>query len=1255
MRTRSQPISPGGFQSLETAPRRRKTQTTDTAPKTTKPTKTTKPAKEASAKVEKKKPGKRGPKKTSKKTEAKSEETTTTAESSNEAPAPAPTDNTSVNESPQDINDIASNQEAVAQPTTDKCEQSIFSSTSSSTVPTPVDARLFSVDTTAPSSISTPQVGSQDEHWHPPSANSLPRISASTPPVRLAPRQHESSILEENSTFSSSVNYHYTSTENHRESNSSAAGQIPATNASSTPILFERTTRHSYPPVSLSDRGPSRPTHRSSTSSLDRSDSQRASRSGNDRFSPSSQLRVSQGQQAGLGLSLSQNSRSSALDVSCIGLENYSTSQSPLQSTAQWSRRPLEPAASAVNPDGARTFDLTTPQQADRAPRSIPQFYSPLHSSPFAPPVEPCQSPLPSTQANGRSSTRQSHSYDSPDSSPFEPFPQGSLYRSGESQLAPRASRTGSGLSGNNFPFTPPPRTTTSIGTQTSPTLASDIVPKCSCCSAILICPNNKHHVNPAFGVEQPKSQRTLTKRTASPRRKRARRRDSSDDDDDLRSSKKRRDAVTSSIARHRQRRVTPYAERSRRRAVESQGRIDKTLFRIPQLIAQNNADRDTTDNDKVDEADVEEPAWDVLNQMRADAAELSDQEQPQTPQPPQTPTRNWDIRGLFNSVPRSISKLIPTFNLSPVRTGSSTEATSTSPEAGRRPALSTPVISSPDQDEPSEQPEQTPELEHLTYSLFPQPLNRRQLLGTPPDVRSPQKRAQKGRVTETTLSKEAANSNTQHGPEDKDYDNNDGSSKNPRKRRRSSPEAIPNPPGTSYGMDLRYFEYSSLSEVDDDSMPANATAFDTEQALVPIPPTEQPAIRGILRGTKRVRFDASPENTPSKLRLRHPQPQTTDDNQGMIEGQGSSLFSTDDPMDISSENSTGEPSTSTPPANPQTPPSESSRDPQPSPPSSPIIRPNPFGTYCLDYDMFSDDDDLYEEEIAAEQATATAVAATSSPSTDITANQAPTTPAQARDIVPSSSQQIPIAEHQPSESRGASQSSSTTPETAPADSQTSQQPSVFANNWTQPPPPRPTPAHASLPTQPITPVGADAVAKLRSQAEKYKPKLPSGLRASRRYSSSPLSAPDSGGNMASQPERFEPLGDSPSPHINTREQRQATEAKGEASMADKENSSDLGGSLERSSYVPNPRMRQLVREMWLEEDDEAADEVFSREFRRFRQERSRLEESELQEAEQGAEDGEEEEDAAHIEPFNLGSYDEFCQSLGEYRRRRAA
>ncbi len=57
---------------------------------------------------------------------------------------------------------------------------------------------------------------------------------------------------------------------------------------------------------------------------------------------------------------------------------------------------------------------------------------------------------------------------------------------------------------------------------------------------------------------------------------------------------------------------------------------------------------------------------------------------------------------------------------------------------------------------------------------------------------------------------------------------------------------------------------------------------------------------------------------------------------------------------------------------------------------------------------------------------------------------------------------------------------------------------------WTQPPPARPTPAHALLPiANPSGPSSDEALARVRSQAEKYKPKQPSGLRASSRLSNS--------------------------------------------------------------------------------------------------------------------------------------------------------
>lgn len=70
--------------------------------------------------------------------------------------------------------------------------------------------------------------------------------------------------------------------------------------------------------------------------------------------------------------------------------------------------------------------------------------------------------------------------------------------------------------------------------------------------------------------------------------------------------------------------------------------------------------------------------------------------------------------------------------------------------------------------------------------------------------------------------------------------------------------------------------------------------------------------------------------------------------------------------------------------------------------------------------------------------------------------------------------------------------------------------PPTSAPAWTQPPPPRPMPAHKPLPGSGSA-NGSDneALARARSQAERYKPKQPSGLRTSSRLSSSPVTSRD--------------------------------------------------------------------------------------------------------------------------------------------------
>lgn len=57
------------------------------------------------------------------------------------------------------------------------------------------------------------------------------------------------------------------------------------------------------------------------------------------------------------------------------------------------------------------------------------------------------------------------------------------------------------------------------------------------------------------------------------------------------------------------------------------------------------------------------------------------------------------------------------------------------------------------------------------------------------------------------------------------------------------------------------------------------------------------------------------------------------------------------------------------------------------------------------------------------------------------------------------------------------------------------------------PPPPRPNPSHAALPSAGVISSDTDALARARSQALRYTPRLPSGLRASSRLSSSTVAS----------------------------------------------------------------------------------------------------------------------------------------------------
>lgn len=460
-----------------------------------------------------------------------------------------------------------------------------------------------------------------------------------------------------------------------------------------------------------------------------------------------------------------------------------------------------------------------------------------------------------------------------------------------------------------------------------------------------------------------------------------------------------------------------------------------------------------------------------------------------------------------------------------------------------------------------------------LTYSLFPAPIDKRRYLEAP-TVKRIQTDSQAEKTS--TMDDQARTPEKSVVPEGaKGTDKVSRKKKDGRKKRKRSPspDVIPNPPGCSYGMDLRYFCYSSESEESEDEL--------EEETRPSVPPEKastatKPPVRSILRPQrpppKKVRFDASPEDTPSKLRLRATDAYT-----------GRQFVGVRDPFAPRDESS----------AATMTPTPASTEQIRQRPPG---FIPNPNGTFKLDYDAFSSDSDSNGEpspdkkkppstptpmsgvargkQRAAEQAEAEAEAEYGPlpPFEDIFEPEQPQplqTSPQSRpnhtrlafepkepspeppfieDIYPRSDNKpvrtsadgipsigssrsaqfaaermaekdkkpqpesqkdkyVPQSPEEPKPSRKNSDS-----EKRPANTRTlSRTPERPPR---QAPPPRPTPAHATLP--PSTPAAGDndALARARSLAEKYKPKTPSGLRTAGRYSSPLTGSPEEGEHL---------------------------------------------------------------------------------------------------------------------------------------------
>ena len=187
-------------------------------------------------------------------------------------------------------------------------------------------------------------------------------------------------------------------------------------------------------------------------------------------------------------------------------------------------------------------------------------------------------------------------------------------------------------------------------------------------------------------------------------------------------------------------------------------------------------------------------------------------------------------------------------------------------------------AVQSQQQPAPTQENNKKPAAYDLSYSLFPAPYDDSRFFqvkssttasNVSPDVRP---------ATGDTVASSTQNEATPRSPPAQKQETEKPQTEKPqtKKRRRSpSPDVIPNPPGCSYGMDLRYFCYSDSEEEGEGEVVNEQAEQGTPAAKLPrgLHAVDKSSMRDPARSeagpSKKVRFGASPENTPSKLRTK--------------------------------------------------------------------------------------------------------------------------------------------------------------------------------------------------------------------------------------------------------------------------------------------------------------------------------------------------------------------------------------------------
>lgn len=503
--------------------------------------------------------------------------------------------------------------------------------------------------------------------------------------------------------------------------------------------------------------------------------------------------------------------------------------------------------------------------------------------------------------------------------------------------------RNGERTTPKEIVFYPPPLPTTPAFLP-APQISIERRPLCPCCNQMLVCPaSHDTWTHNGFYFSERTKQLTPPPAVTGKRRREADE-DKENEDADNQPVRKAKRAPPKKPQRkpiksreiHRLRQVTPYADRQRRRALESQGKIQRTLFRIPELIAQkkaaeaaSNENNNANDDEHSDIDTISIPAIPSATKL----AVVSDLHSSPPQLQPSTPARTgWSFSGLLDSVPRSISRFLPfraeasqierheehspsqrpgltvhsqslsneteepgyasrihennndRHDYTTVSTSTHAVGPSISEEWKDTPtALPTPAVSAPARSPALTQPDF--DEEDLSYDLFPRnhPLSS---YSREAALRKAEEEAQHAREEarlaqevarqaqeEARLAKEQARQAQEtvkiYQPTSSKANANRVTKSTTRKEKKRKP--IPNPPGCSYGMDLRYFGSTSSSEAEssDNERPDEPSASVRPGVLKDTTDADsQTPARGPLRQRKQVRFGPSPPEVPSKSRL---------------------------------------------------------------------------------------------------------------------------------------------------------------------------------------------------------------------------------------------------------------------------------------------------------------------------------------------------------------------------------------------------